>query len=286
MSVLSARQLSRSTSGTVFLLVFISAVSFFMMLPLIYIVGSSLKPTTELWIFPPKMLPNNPTLSNYRELFSVMSDSAVPFSRYIFNTVFMTLVGTAGHVVISSMCAFAICKIRFDGANIVFQIIVYSLMFGASVTAIPGFLVLSRLHLVDTYWAIILPAFSSSMGLYLMKQFMETMVHDSLLEAARIDGAGNWKIFWKIVMPLVRPAWLTLIIFSFQNLWNVGSTNVIFSEEFKSLNYAVSQIVSSGIARAGAGTAAAVIMMIVPIVFFIFSQSKIVETMGTSGMKD
>lgn len=286
MSVLSARQLSRSTSGTVFLLVFISAVSFFMMLPLIYIVGSSLKPTTELWIFPPKMLPNNPTLSNYRELFSVMSDSAVPFSRYIFNTVFMTLVGTAGHVVISSMCAFAICKIRFDGANIVFQIIVYSLMFGASVTAIPGFLVLSRLHLVDTYWAIILPAFSSSMGLYLMKQFMETMVHDSLLEAARIDGAGNWKIFWKIVMPLVRPAWLTLIIFSFQNLWNVGSTNVIFSEEFKSLNYAVSQIVSSGIARAGAGTAATVIMMIVPIVFFIFSQSKIVETMGTSGMKD
>ena len=286
MSVLSARQLSRSTSGTVFLLVFISAVSFFMLLPLIYIVGSSLKPTTELWIFPPKMLPNNPTLSNYRELFSVMSDSAVPFSRYIFNTVFMTLVGTAGHVVISSMCAFAICKIRFDGANIVFQIIVYSLMFGASVTAIPGFLVLSRLHLVDTYWAIILPAFSSSMGLYLMKQFMETMVHDSLLEAARIDGAGNWKIFWKIVMPLVRPAWLTLIIFSFQNLWNVGSTNVIFSEEFKSLNYAVSQIVSSGIARAGAGTAATVIMMIVPIVFFIFSQSKIVETMGTSGMKD
>lgn len=286
MSVLSARQLNRSTSGTVFLLVFISAVSFFMMLPLIYVVGSSLKPTTELWIFPPRMLPNNPTLSNYRELFSVMSDSAVPFSRYIFNTVFMTLVGTAGHVVISSMCAFAICKIRFDGANIVFQIIVYSLMFGASVTAIPGFLVLSRLHLVDTYWAIILPAFSSSMGLYLMKQFMETMVHDSLLEAARIDGAGNWKIFWKIVMPLVRPAWLTLIIFSFQNLWNVGSTNVIFSEEFKSLNYAVSQIVSSGIARAGAGTAATVIMMIVPIVFFIFSQSKIVETMGTSGMKD
>lgn len=257
-----------------------------MMLPLIYAISSSLKPLHELWEFPPKIFVRNPTLKNYQDLFILMTGSWIPFSRYIFNTVFVSVVGTVGHVILASMCAYSLCKIRFDGSRIIFKVIVYTLMFSSAVTAVPSFLILKILGLVDTYWALILPAFASPMGLYLMKQFMENMVPDSLLEAAHIDGASNWMIFTRMVMPIVKPAWLTLIIFSFQGLWNVGNTAVIFTEELKSLNFAISQIISSGIARAGTGAAATVVMMIVPIAVFLFTQSNIVETMGTSGMKD
>ncbi len=167
-----------------------------------------------------------------------------------------------------------------------FKLIVLALLFNASVTAIPNFMMMTWLHLLDNPLALIVPAFGSSLGLYLMKQFMEQMVQDSVLEAARIDGAGEWRVFWGIVMPTVKPAWLTLIIFSFKDLWNIGATNYIYSENLKTLNYAMSQILAGGIARAGVGAAAAVIMMIVPITVFIITQSNVVETMGASGMKE
>lgn len=257
-----------------------------MLLPLVYAVSSSLKPMSEFWLFPPTMFPSNPTFDNYKNLVSVMSDSWVPFSRYAFNTLFITVVGTGGHIILSSMCAFSICKLKFPGHQVAFKMIVYSLMFNAAVTAIPNFLVINALGLIDKYSAIILPAFASSMGLYLMKQFMETTVPDSLLEAARIDGAGNTRIFFRIVMPLSKSAWLTLILFSFQGLWNKGANPAIQSEKLKTLSYAISQISSAGLARAGVAAAATVVMMILPIFVFIITQSNVIETMATSGMKD
>lgn len=164
--------------------------------------------------------------------------------------------------------------------------VVLSLMFSAVVTQVPSFLIMSKMKLINTFGAYILPAFCSSLGLYLMKQFIETSIPDSLLEAARIDGAGEGRIFWRVVMPLVKPAWLTLIIFSFQGLWNTSATVLIQREELKTLNNALSQIVSGGIARTGTAAAAAVIMMVVPILVFVISQGSIVETVATSGMKD
>ena len=179
-----------------------------------------------------------------------------------------------------------LAKHTFPGSKLVFSIIVTTLMFNATVTAIPNFMVMSWLKLLDSYASLILPAFGSSLGLYLMKQFMEQMLNDSVIEAARIDGAREGTIFWHIVMPMVKPAWLTLIIFSFKDLWNIGGTTYIHTEELKTLNYAMSQILAGGIARAGVGGAAAVIMMIVPVAVFIFTQSNVVETMGASGMKE
>ena len=211
---MAAKKVNRSRAGNIILLIFLLGVSAFMLLPLVYAVSSSLKPMSEFWLFPPTMFPSNPTFDNYKNLVSVMSDSWVPFSRYAFNTLFITVVGTGGHIILSSMCAFSICKLKFPGHQVAFKMIVYSLMFNAAVTAIPNFLVINALGLIDKYSAIILPAFASSMGLYLMKQFMETTVPDSLLEAARIDGAGNTRIFFRIVMPLSKSAWLTLIFFS------------------------------------------------------------------------
>ncbi len=270
-------------AGIAFLLVIMGA---FMFLPMLYVIMQSLKPLDELWMFPPRFYVMRPTLSNFGDLFQLMSDSWVPFSRYIFNTVFITLCGTFGNLIIASMAAYALAKLKFPGRNVLFQIVVLSLMFHQTVNQLSNFIIMSALHMVDTYLAIIVPALAGTMGLYLMKQFMESSVSDAVLESARLDGASEFRTFLTIAMPMVKPAWLTLIIESFKGLWNTGASIYIHSEELKTFNYAISQVVSAGIARAGASAAATVIMMIVPITVFVLSQSQIIETMGSSGMKD
>ena len=280
------KKLNRSKLGNFGVYLILTILGIFMILPMVYTISSSLKPLDELWVFPPRFFVRNPTSTNFKDLFRVLDNYVVPFTRYLFNTVLISVVGTAGHVVLASMCAYALSKHKFPGSELMFKIIVTTLMFNATVTAIPNFMIMSKLKLLDSYAALILPAFGSSLGLYLMKQFMEQMINDTVLEAARIDGAGEFRIFWTMVMPLVKPAWLTLIIFSFKDLWNMGGTVYIQTEQLKTLNYAMSQILAGGIARAGIASAAAVIMMIVPVSLFIATQSNIVETMGSSGMKE
>ena len=269
--------------GITFMLVVLGA---FMFLPMIYAVCQSLKPLDELFMFPPRFIVRKPTLDNYKDLFSLMDTSWVPFSRYIFNTVFISIVGTTGNLFCSSMAAYAFAKIRFPGGKAMFKMVQTSLMFHSTVTAITNFLIMSALGIVDSHLAIILPAFCTSLGLYLMKQFMDSAVTDAVLESARLDGARELKIFWVIAMPMVKPAWLTLIIYSFQGLWNAGASIYIHSEQLKSFNYAIGQILAGGIKRSGAGAASTIIMMLVPLLVFVVSQSNIIETMGSSGMKD
>ena len=280
------KRLNRSFGGSLFLLLFLAFFGFFMLLPMVYSISQSLKPLNEIFMFPPTFLVRNPTFQNYPELIRLMSSSLVPFSRYIFNTVFISLVGTVGHVLIASMCAFSLSKLKVPGSRFFFNMVVLGLMFSGSVTAIPSFLIMRQLNWINNYASLIVPAFASPLGLYLMKQFMEQMIPDSVLESARMDGASEYRIFFRIVMPIVRPAWLTLIIFSFQGLWAMGASTYIFDEKLKTFNYAMSQILAGGIARSGAGAAAAVLMMIVPVAVFIFSQSSVVETMATSGIKE
>lgn len=270
-------------AGITFVLVIMGA---FMFLPMVYTLMQSLKPLDELWMFPPRFYVISPTFENFGDLLSLMNENFVPLTRYIFNTVFISLTGTFGNLLLSAMAAYALAKIKFPGRDTIFQIIVLSLMFHQTVTAIANFLTMSVLGWVDTYFAIIIPSFATTLGLYLMKQFMETNVPDQVLESARLDGATEFKTFWVIAMPMVKPAWLTLMIQTFNGLWNTGSSIFIHSEQLKSFNYAVQQVVSGGIARAGAGAAATVVMMAVPIIVFIICQSNIIETMGASGMKD
>ena len=269
--------------GITFMLVVLGA---FMFLPMIYAICQSLKPLDELFMFPPRFIVRKPTLNNYKDLFSLMDTSWVPFSRYIFNTVFISIVGTTGNLICSSMAAYSFAKIRFPGGKAMFKMVQTSLMFHSTVTAITNFIIMSTLGIVDTYLAVILPAFCTSLGLYLMKQFMDSAVTDAVLESARLDGAREFKIFLVIAMPMVKPAWLTLIIYSFQGLWNAGSSIYIHSEQLKSFNYAIGQILAGGIKRSGAGAASTIIMMMVPLLVFVISQSNIIETMGSSGMKD
>lgn len=283
---IKSKTVNRSLSGTVTLLVIMLIFAAFMVLPLVLAVSNSFKPLNELWEFPPKLYAKEPTLKNYIDMFNIMSGSLVPFTRYIFNTVFITTAGTLGNLLLTAMCAYPLAKKKFPGRVKLFKIVELTLMFNTTVTAIPSYIVMKYLGWIDTYFALIIPAFASSLGLYLVKQFMETSIPDTLIEAASIDGAGQWKTFLSIVLPCTKPALLTQLLLSVQALWNIGSTSYIFSDEKKTLSYALSQIVSGGIARAGVGAAVTVFMLIVPFTIFIICQSNIIDTMSTSGMKD
>ena len=138
--------------------------------------------------------------------------------------------------------------------------------------------------IVDTYFGMIIPSLVSTMGLFLMKQFMDNTIPNDLLEAARIDGAGEIKIFFRIVMPLLKPAWFTLVILSIKTSWGAPSSNT-YREVFKTLPQALEQISSGGISRTGVSSAASLVMLIIPIVAFVVTQSKMVDTMGSAGLK-
>ncbi len=278
--------LTRSAGGDTGITIILTLFGAFMFLPMYYVVIQALKPLDELFMFPPRFYVINPTLKNFSDLFMLMGDSWVPFSRYIFNTVFITICGTVGNLLFASMAAYSLAKLRFPGRNAIFQIIVMSLMFHSTVNQVTHFIILSAFGWVDTYLSIVVPSMATTIGLYLMKQFMETSVPDTVLESARLDGASEFRTYLTIAMPMVKPAWLTLIIECFRGLWNTGASIYIHSEQLKTFNYAISQILAGGIVRSGAGAAATVVMMLVPILVFVLNQSQIIETMGSSGMKD
>lgn len=283
--LIQRRQPNRSIGGDMAIYIFLILVAIAMVFPLVYAINAALKPLDELFMFPPKVFARNPTLDNFSDLFVNMSKSTVAFSRYIFNTAFITAAGTAGHLIIASMGAFVLAKYEFPGGQTFFKMVTVALMFSGYVTAIPNYLIINKIGWIDTYWAIVIPAFAMPMGFFLMKQFMEGLP-TSLIEAAKIDGANEWRVFSTIVMPNVKPAWLTMIIFSVQALWNNPANTFIYSEEKKTLVYALQQIQSGGIARTGQAQAVTIIVISVPILIFIFSESQILETMASSGLKD
>ncbi len=279
-------RLARSTWGNLFLVLFLLLMAVAMLLPFVYTISTALKPNNEMWLFPPRFFVRHPTLENFADLFNLMADSWVPMSRYLFNTVLITVTATVGHILLASMCAYSLSRYRFPGSQPFFSLVRATLMYSASVLAIPNFIIMSKLQLIDTYWAIILPQLALPLGLFVMKQFMDQMVPMDILESGEMDGAGEVQKFFRLVMPMVKPAWLTLMIFLVNSLWTMGANSYIYSEQFKSLNYALSQIATAGVARAGAGAASTVLIISVPLIMFIFSQASIIETMSTSGMKD
>ncbi|KQO18808.1 carbohydrate ABC transporter permease [Paenibacillus sp. Leaf72] len=279
------KKLNRSFIVSFLLFALLALFGTFMAMPLIYAVNNAFKPLDELFIFPPRLIVHNPTLDNFFDLVAIMGNSWVPLTRYIANTVIITIVGTAGHILLASAAAYPLAKYRFLGAKTLFSIVVLSLMFSGHVTAIPNYMVMSWLGWINTHASIIVPSLAFPLGLFLMKQFME-QIPDALLEAAKIDGANEYRIYWSIVMPNVKPAWLTLMILQFPMLWGTDGGSFIYSENLKTLHYALGQITQGGIARAGVGAAVALILMVVPITLFIISQSSVIQTMATSGMKE
>ncbi len=278
------RRKNRSLAMDIVLVVLLGGIGFVSIWPLLYIVNAAFKPISEIFLFPPRLFVQNPTMNNFFDLSVIISDLNVIFSRYIFNTVVITLLGTGGTVLVGSMAAFPLAKYKFPGSKMMSNVIVYSLMFNGTVTAIPNYIIMTKLHLVNSYWAVILPVIGGTFGLYLMQNFI-VQVPDELIEAAKMDGMSEYSIFFKIIMPLSKPAWITLIILSFQSFWgNTGGT-FLYSERLKPVSYMLSQVVSGGISRTGAASAVTLIMMSVPIAVFVISQSNVLETMATSGLK-
>lgn len=278
------RRYTRSRVGNFFYFAFLTAFGLFSILPLFYSVITSFKPIEELLIFPPKFYVQRPTLANFLDIPALLSNLDVPLSRYIFNSLFVCVLTTVLNVIISSMAAFVLSKGTVKGRNVIFWIVQVALLFNAYTLQIPQYVVISKLHIVDTYWAYILPSLASTMGVFLMKQYMEGYVPYALIESAKIDGAGFQRIFWSIIMPIAKPAWLTLVLFAFQGIW-ATAPQTIFTEKLKSLPMIMSQITAGGIARQGSAMAVTVILMIPPIFVYMISQSNVMQTMSSAGIK-
>ena len=281
----TGRHATRSRAGSFFLMIFILLLAAFSGLPFLYAIMQSLKPMDEIFIFPPRFFVVRPTWDNFYLLTQYANNLWVSFERYLFNSIFYTIFATTAEIFVCSAAAYVLAKGSLRHKDAIFAVIVMSLLFTYDVTAIPSYVVMAGLHLLNTIWAIVLPSIAVPLGLFLMKQFMESSVPDALLEAARIDGASPVRIYWSIAMPLVKPAWLTLIIFAFQQIWNREGLEYIYSESLKTLPTMLKQISAGGMARAGMAAAAAVVLMLPPIIAFIVSQSRIVETMSHSGIK-
>ena len=279
------RRASRTRFGTLMIFLFLGLLGAFMFLPLLYSILNAFKPLEEIYMYPPRFFVRNPTTENFSLLLKLTANLWVPFSRYVFNSVFVTAACTVGHTVVASMVAYPLAKFPHLRLQGVFRVVVLSLLFSSTVLWIPQFIILSRLHLVNTVWVFILPALPSAVGVFLMKQFMEQLPF-VLVESALIDGASHWRTFWQIVMPQVKPAWLTLTVFAFQASWNQASGGLVYDEQRKLLSDAIAQIMAGGYSRVGPSMAGTVMMLIPPILLFLFTQNQVIETMAYSGIKE
>ena len=180
-------------------------------LPIIFIIFHAFKPMEELFAFPPKFITLHPTLDNFVKLIKASRSGSIPLSKYFFNSIFVTVAVVFGSLLFSTMAAYALSKIKFKGAKIMMQINQIALMFVSVAVMIPRYLVVNKLGMIDTYWAEILPLLALPVGLFLIKQFVD-QVPDSLIEAAYMDGAKEWQIYLKVILPLIKPAIATAAI--------------------------------------------------------------------------
>lgn len=281
----SNKQAGRKIGGTIGIFLFLTVLGLFMVIPIYLAIVTSIKPVEELFIFPPKLYAMNPTLDNYSDMFSVLSEMWVPFSRYVFNSVFVTVVVTVAQCFCASMAAFCLAKCRFPGNAALNKIIVTALLYNSNVIYIMQYMVMAQLGMINKMVALILPSIASAMGLFLMRQSM-SQVPDAMIEAAKVDGANMFTTCWKIVMPNQKPALMTMSIFAFQGAWNIQGGSLVYDEALKTLPTVVQQAAAAGLARAGVAMAAAVFMLIPPVVFFMLAQKNVIETMAHSGIKD
>ncbi len=284
MAKIGKQKVNRSWGGNLVVLIILLLFGTFLALPIVYTFVSAFKPLDEIFTFPPKLYVVRPTLENFVMMANIISNSWVPLTRYIFNSFFITGVSTVAHVIFASMAAYPLAKHNFFGKKTLNKLIVLALLFTPSVTYIPQYVVMSQLGLINTYAAVMLPFMALPLGLFLMTSFMQS-IPTALLEAARIDGTSEFQCFWKIVMPVVKPAWLTLAIFAFQMTWQVTGSTFIYDESLKSLTYVLEPIAAAGISRAGVGAAVSLFLLIPPLLLFVFAQRHVIETMASSGIK-
>jgi ABC-type glycerol-3-phosphate transport system permease component len=264
-----------------------------MLLPIIYIFSSAFKPPDELFAYPPQFLVTSPTFKNFTDLFSILSNSGIPISRYLFNSILITVITVAASIFVSSAAAYSLSKKRFKLKQVLFEINTVALMFVPIAVTIPRFLVIENLNLLDTFWVHILPVLALPVGVFLLKQFIDG-IPDEVIEAAQIDGASDWRIYWGIILPMIRPALATIAILTFQAAWNNAeiSTLYINNESMRTLAFYLSTLtaatttgVATSVAGQGMAAAAALIMFLPNLIIFILLQGQVMSTMSRSGLK-
>lgn len=275
----------RKKRDTAIVFIILSAMSALFVFPIYLTVMMSFKPVNELFIFPPEIYTLSPTMENYREMYRLLENLWVPFSRYFFNTVFVTVTVTVLQCFLCSMAGFVLAKGRFYGRKLINSLVIIALLYQSNVIYLMQYLVMSRLHIIDTYSAMILPYIATPLGVFLMRQSISRMP-DTILDAGKVDGAGMFSLCWRIVIPNQKPALMTLAVFSFQSAWNMDAGSFIRNESLKTLQYAVKQAGSSGISRTGAAMAGSVFILIPPAAVFILCQGGVMETMTYSGIKE
>lgn len=260
-----------------------------MTLPIIYLISTAFKPMDELFAYPPRFFVQNPTLENFEDLGYVMAMSGVPLSRYIYNSIFSSFLIVVGTLLISVYAAYILSKKDFKSKKLLFSINTLSLMFVPVAVRIPRYLIIEKSGLLDTLAILILPMLAMPVGLFLIKQFMD-QVPDAVLEAARIDGANDVRMLHKIIIPMIKPAIVTVAILAFQVSWNTADASMFYvnSESLKTFAYymaAISTATGNSVAGQGIAAAGALVLFIPNLVIFIFMQSNVVNTMAHSGIK-
>lgn len=281
---MTAKKINRSIFTTAMLALLLMGLGIFMVLPLVYAVVSAFKPMEEFFLFPPKFFVMHPTLENFTLMGQLISNMWVSFERYVFNTVIVSLLSTVVYLLIATLAAYPLAKHNFPGCKIIKEVITVALLFTTAVTAIPQYVIMAKLGLINTYGALLFPTLSNTMGVFLCIQYLSTIPAE-MIESGKIDGAGEYFIWWSLILPNIKPVLATILIFQFQSVWNQTGSNLIFSESLKLLPIALGQITSAGIARAGVGSAASLLLMLPPILVFILAQNKVMETMVYSGIK-
>lgn len=260
----------------------------FTALPMVAMICRAFMPLDELYLYPPRIIVKKPTLSNFADLLTSLSASEVPFSRYIFNSLFTTGVTVFLSILVCCAGAYGLAKFKPRGSATIFAIITAALMFSSYVTQIPNYLIVTELGLVNSYWALILPKVAVAYNFFLVKQFAEQLPN-SILEAARIDGSGEFGTFWKIAMPLLKPAWSTLAVFSFVSNWNDYFSALVFinKDAMKTLPLALQTLAGGAgvVARSGSVGAATLLTTLPTIIVFCIMRGRVMQTMTYSGIK-
>ncbi len=259
-------------------------------IPIVFIIFHAFKPMEELFAFPPKFITTNPTLDNFRKLAKASRSAGIPISKYVFNSLFITATVVFGSLLFSTMAAYALSKLKFKGRNVMMQINQIALMFVSVAVMIPRYLIVNKLGMIDTYWAEILPLIALPVGLFLIKQFVD-QVPDSLIEAAYMDGAKEWQIYLKVIIPLIKPAIATAAILVFQQVWtNLETSNYYINDDsLKSLAFYMNTLTSTTttntVAGQGVAAAASLIMFLPNLILFCILQKNVMNTMAHSGIK-
>lgn len=264
-------------------------VALLMGLPIVYIFNHAFKPLDELFAYPPRFIVQKPTMNNFTQLLESANIGTIPVSRYLFNSMMISLVVVGVTILVGTMAGYVLSKKHFRGRKLLFEINHLALMFVSAAVAIPRYLVIDRLGLINTFWVHIFPLVALPIGLFLIKQFVD-QIPDEMIEAAAMDGANDFQVYWRVILPLIKPAIATVAILAFQAAWNNVETSDLYinSDHLKSFAFYMSTLTNSQgntIAGQGLSAAASLIMFLPNLIIFIFMQKQVMDTMAHSGIK-